>query len=197
MRDINIKTIIIILISILYFSCTKPSPTLENDINHTTAPTPLVDSSKIEPKIIEKKDTLPFDKDKYQWKEGYILTNWQMLSKVIFEDKIINDTLAMVPIFHDDIKVLHNQPVQISGYLIPFRDKETGKLIYSLSAYPNSQCFYCGGGGPETIMDLLSPHGFKNLKMDQFVTYRGILKLNATDLNYLNYILTEAELVKK
>ncbi|MGK0390041.1 MAG: hypothetical protein ACI94Y_002791 [Maribacter sp.] len=144
-------------------------------------------------------DTTPlasiFHRDSFEWVDGFIDMDWKFLSRVIFEDGYINDTLAMIPIFHDDIKVLEGQPVQMSGYLIPFGET-TGKLHF-LSAYPNSQCFFCGGAGPESVMDVMTVKAHLNFKMDDIITFRGTLHLNDSDLDYMNYILKDAKRVVK
>jgi hypothetical protein len=61
-----------------------------------------------------------------------------------------------------------------------------------------SQCFFCGGGGPESIAEVM----FKNnaapkFQVDDLITVKGKLKLNANDIDHVNFILTEAVLVKK
>ena len=67
-------------------------------------------------------------------------------------------------------------------------------LVLSANSFAN--CFFCGNAGPETIMDIKMKTKFKKpLKQDDRVIFRGKLKLNATDLYYLNYILEDAEVV--
>ena len=65
-----------------------------------------------------------------------------------------------------------------------------------LSAYPYTQCFFCGGAGPESVIDVLAEELTNHFSMDDIVTFEGQLRLNATDLNYLNYILEDAVLAK-
>ncbi len=137
---------------------------------------------------------LEFDSSKFEISEGHFIVDWQFLSRVIFEDGYINDTLAMVPVFHDEIKVLDRKPIQIRGYNIPFGD-DSGKL-HILSAYPNSQCFFCGGAGPESVMDIKTKKIHKKLKTDAMLTFRGVLELNDDNLDYLNYILNDAVLME-
>ncbi len=136
------------------------------------------------------------DKSKYEEEDGHLVLEWQHLSRIVFEDKRVSDTLLlMFPIFHDDIKALDGQKVQIKGYVIPLGE-ETGKLHF-LSAYPMSQCFFCGGAGPESVMDVQTHKIHKEFKMDDILTFRGTLQLNDTNLDYMNYILKDATLIKK
>lgn len=171
-----------------------------------------------QPKVLENADNfenagmMVFDKANYEWVDGHILTDWKMLSRVIYEDRVMpvpdmdkevlesysvlpgDSIVAMFPIFHDEIKVLEGKPIQIKGYLIPVEGEDSGKLHF-LSANPNSSCFFCGGAGPESVMDVKTRRPHKDLKMDEILTFRGRLRLNDTDLNFLNYILEDAELV--
>jgi len=56
--------------------------------------------------------------------------------------------------------------------------------------------FFCGGAGPETVIDILPKNKLKKrLTTDEKITFKGKLRLNANDLDYLNYILDDAELV--
>ncbi len=176
---------------LLGWGCSPPAPTPVPQPKEIT--TFDIDTT---PPVFEEPETpsITFDPDKYEFIDGFIKVDWQMLSRVIFEDEYINDTLAMVPIFHDEIKILDGRPIQINGYNIPFGD-DSGQL-HILSAYPNSQCFFCGGAGPESVMDIKTKKVLKNLKTDDVLTFRGTLQLNDNDLNYLNYILNDAILVK-
>lgn len=129
---------------------------------------------------------------------GYIEVNWKNLSYVEFRDEYHDslETYIFYPIFHESIQKLNGKQVQISGYVIPI--EETGdENILVLSAFTFSNCFFCGMAGPETIMDIkLKSKSKKRWKMDEQTTFRGKLRLNDTDLYYLNYILEEAEAVR-
>ncbi|MCB0644008.1 MAG: hypothetical protein KDC44_20320 [Phaeodactylibacter sp.] len=133
-------------------------------------------------------------------KEGdFYKLDWNMLSKIDFEERY-NDSIAdyiYYPIFHPSLKVLNRQPVIIKGYIIPF--EETGsEQVLILSAFPFTNCFFCGNAGPESVMDVkLRPnHPRKKFKQDAVTTFKGTLRLNDTDLYYLNYILEDAEVVE-
>lgn len=170
-------------------SCQTEQANIVGDELSTT-----IDSTKaIDTVEIDTTPSLIFNEEDYTWEDGYIVMDWQFLSRVVFVDGYVNDTLAMLPVFHDDIKVLEGKPVQISGYLIPFGE-ETGKLHF-LSAFPMSQCFFCGAAGPESVMDVMTNKVHKEFEMDDQKTFRGKLHLNDYDLEYMNYILKDAELV--
>jgi hypothetical protein len=56
-------------------------------------------------------------------------------------------------------------------------------------------CFFCGGAGPETVMEVQSTEPVKYTA--EPVTIKGKLVLNADDVNRLMYLLEEVVLVKE
>jgi hypothetical protein len=121
--------------------------------------------------------------------------NWNMLKKTQFIKKKMTGSPNPVdfPIFPTEMKALEGQIVRMTGYVIPI--EETGDdAVLVLSAFPYSSCFFCGGAGAETIMDIrLKTKTTKHFKKDETLTFRGKLKLNDADLMFFNYILEEAE----
>lgn len=123
----------------------------------------------------------------------YKTIRWWMLQDVTFEDVFdsMTDQYYLKPIFGEKVIALNNQLVQISGYIIPV-DISSG--MYVLSAYPFSACYFCGGAGPESVMQLKFKELPKEkLKTDDYITFKGKLKLNSTNYEDLNYILLNAE----
>ena len=67
-----------------------------------------------------------------------------------------------------------------------------------LSKYPNANCFFCGGAGLESIMEVrLKEKPEQRFEMDEKLTFRGKLVVNSTDYNILSFILEDAELLKR
>ncbi|WP_200942790.1 hypothetical protein [Dyadobacter sp. Leaf189] len=58
-----------------------------------------------------------------------------------------------------------------------------------------ASCFFCGGAGPESIIELQFKNKKQKFKTDAVKFVKGKLLLNPTDVEHLNYILTEAEVV--
>ena len=54
-------------------------------------------------------------------------------------------------------------------------------------------CFFCGAGGPETVVELNLKSDKNNFVMDEVVTIQGTLRLNSDDIYKWNYILDYAE----
>ena len=139
----------------------------------------------------------PLDESAYSWDEGYLVLPWSTLAQVEFEwaySEVVGQEVPF-PVFSPQLKVLDGKKVQVSGYAIPL--EETGsEAIVILSAFPYSQCFFCGQAGPESVIDILAASQLPRLSVDQKTTFRGRLRLNGDDLRYLNYILEDAELVE-
>lgn len=118
---------------------------------------------------------------------------WHALSDVEFELQYVKeyDMRMMVPIFGEGPRSYEGREVVITGYIIPLDSKMT---MYVLSRYPYAACFFCGGAGQESVVELwLKPEHVKRYKMDQQRTFRGIWALNDSDINHFNYILKDAE----
>lgn len=135
------------------------------------------------------------DSSRWEYDGNAVLLDWKMLSDVTFEEEYSEEVQAYIPYptFGEQLKALEGRVVQIEGYIIPL--EETGdETILVLSAQPYSSCFFCGGAGPESVMDIkLKPDEKRRFTTDERMTFRGRLRLNDHDLYYLNYILEEAE----
>lgn len=123
---------------------------------------------------------------------------WQQLSKVTWRTMYVPslDGFYDMPRFSKDIKALDGKLISIKGFYVPV--DATGK-IFALSATPSNMCFFCGGAGYESVMEIIvkaGESGLKHIKTDKYIEIKGSLKLNKSDSNHLMYILKEAELVK-
>lgn len=116
---------------------------------------------------------------------------WDTLRDVKFQKKWYpqEKMYVLYPNFGPAVTKLQGKEVLIKGYLVPV-DITTN--LFVLSAYPNSMCFFCTGTGPETVMALKMKRN-RRFKVDEVQTFRGTLKLNASDIYELNYILEDAE----
>lgn len=116
--------------------------------------------------------------------------NWTFLSDVQYS--YIQNYDANVwygsPTFGEDIKALDGQEVVIKGYVLPM-DIEGNQ--YMLSANPFNTCFFCGGAGQESVMELRLDKKRRKYETDQVVTFIGTLRLNDAELE-INYILENA-----
>lgn len=121
---------------------------------------------------------------------------WQQLSKITYK-KEYNEIMGFkvdVPVFAEDVKKLSGKEITIKGYIIPIEGYKSHKE-FVFSAFPYSMCFFCGGAGPETVMEVFASEAVKYT--DDPVTLKGKLELNNDDINRLIYSLTDATLVKE
>ena len=117
---------------------------------------------------------------------------WKDLTDVEFKDVYIDelDAYYWKPIFGPTVKDLEGGSFFITGYVIPVDIDED---FYVLSRYPFANCFFCGGAGPETVIDLqFEGHSPREYATDERLTFAGKLKLNADDVYQRNYILVGA-----
>lgn len=122
---------------------------------------------------------------------GQSILDWNTLADVVFEEK--KDTLADLPFnqatFGETITSFQDQEVAITGYMIPM---DPMGISYALSRNPNSVCFFCGGAGPETVVQLKLTK-IKRYPTDARLTFKGKLQMNEQDVNSLTYVLLDAE----
>ncbi len=116
---------------------------------------------------------------------------WKTLAKITFTkqyDELMGFKVD-IPVFSEDILALEGEQIDIKGYIIPVEGYK-GHREFIFSAFPYSMCFFCGGAGPETVMDVFATDPI-DYTAEQ-ITLRGTLELNATDINRLMYTLNDA-----
>lgn len=118
--------------------------------------------------------------------------DWNTLSDVEFTDVYMEevDEYFLYPHFGPAIRQLAGKKVKIRGFVLAIDPTEN---YYILSKGPFSSCFFCGVGGPETIVELEMKSSKEVFIMDEVATITGILKLNSDDIYQCNYILQDAE----
>ena len=122
----------------------------------------------------------------------YSELTWQRLSDVEFRDIFLEELQAYYwkPTFGADVLSAEGSDFYITGYVIPV---DTDEDFYVLSRYPFANCFFCGGAGPETVVDLQFPNKApREYVTDERLTFAGTLKLNADDIYQMNYIIKDA-----
>ncbi len=120
------------------------------------------------------------------------LLTWEKLSDVSFDLVWFEEHQSkfMVPRFGSTPNSFKNKKVKIKGYVIPV---DATKNHYVVSKVPMAMCFFCGGSGSETIVELEMKKGFsKRYNTDDVKTFQGILTLNTKDVMHFIYILKDA-----
>ena len=120
---------------------------------------------------------------------------WKTLGKITYK-KEYDEMMGFkvdVPVFSNEVQKLEGKEVTIKGFIIPVEGYKSHK-DFIFSAYPYSMCFFCGGAGPETVLEVTakSPVAFTA----DPITIKGVLHLNSTDINKLMYSLSNVEMVK-
>lgn len=117
---------------------------------------------------------------------------WKILSEVRFETKSTGeDGYEMdVPKFNDRLKGYNGKKIALKGYLIPLSEMG-GKQAYMLSSLPFNSCYFCGGAGPETVIEIDTKQ-IISFTTNQIVI-EGVFVLNEKDLDHHMYILKQAK----
>lgn len=120
---------------------------------------------------------------------------WKSLGKVSYKkeyDELMGFKVDK-PVFSDDIKSMEGKTITLKGYIIPVEGYKSHKE-FIFSAFPYSMCFFCGGAGPETVMEVKSKEPIKYTA--ESITLTGILRLNDSDINRLMFRIENAVMVK-
>ncbi|EPR68599.1 hypothetical protein [Cyclobacterium qasimii] len=117
---------------------------------------------------------------------------WKNLSFVTYEIGEDDFGELYVPIFGEKTLEMEGKEITADGYIIPFEGMFKPEHII-LSSLPLAECFFCGSGGPETVMEVMLKEPVKYTSKK--VKVRGKLVLNSKDPEKLMYILKEAELI--
>ena len=120
---------------------------------------------------------------------------WQQLSKITFTkeyDELMGFKIDK-PVFSQSIKDLEGKELTVKGYIIPVEGYKSHKE-FIFSAFPYNMCFFCGGAGPETVMEVEAAEPVKFTA--ESIVLKGVLRLNADDINHLMFKLEDAVTVE-
>lgn len=119
---------------------------------------------------------------------------WKTLSQLTYK-KEMDEFLGFKidkPVFGEPVKALEGEEITIRGYIIPVEGYKN-QTEFVFSAYPYSMCFFCGGAGPETVMEVEARETVEYTADP--ITLKGTFHLNSDDINALMYKLTDARQV--
>ncbi|MGJ8732966.1 MAG: hypothetical protein ACSHW4_07455 [Cellulophaga sp.] len=94
----------------------------------------------------------------------------------------------LTPTYTKKMLALEGQEISITGYFLVL---EGQKDSFMLSNNPMASCFFCGNGGPETIIELYFDKR-PNFFMDDLISVKGTLKLNRDDPDHTYYTIEHA-----
>ena len=120
---------------------------------------------------------------------------WKTLAKITYVkeyDAFLGFKIDK-PVFSAEITALNGKEVTVKGFIIPVEGYKSHKE-FIFSAFPYANCFFCGGAGPESVMEVTASEPVSYSA--ESITLRGKLTLNSEDVNKLMFALTDARLVK-
>jgi len=120
---------------------------------------------------------------------------WSDLSEGIVLEPVKSNNL--IPEFREavfslEMAALEGKEVVLTGYFLILDGSQS---TYLLSMNPMASCFFCGNGGPETIVELQFSEK-PTYKMDDLLFVVGELELNEDDPNHCYYTLKNADTFK-
>lgn len=119
---------------------------------------------------------------------------WITLSKVKYNrqfDEMMGIEVK-TPEYSEEIIALQGKTVDVEGYIIPLKG-ERAQSHFMFSAYPYAMCYFCGGAGPETVMQVFMEGDEKVPYTSKKVKLKGKLTLSYGDINNMMYTLSNAE----
>ncbi|MFM8911754.1 MAG: hypothetical protein ACKOE6_02395 [Flammeovirgaceae bacterium] len=120
---------------------------------------------------------------------------WALLNATMFRTRFheeLND-FCLLPEFDANIRAQEGKELTLKGYYLAFELPEHRIII---SKYPYASCFFCGGAGPESVVEVNLKSKPPALRTDALITVKGLLKLNERDIDRLTFILEKAEIIR-
>jgi hypothetical protein len=121
---------------------------------------------------------------------GFPSLVWPKLYDIRFEKA--KDKLGEYdkPVFSETAKSLNGKIVTLPGYIIPF-ENQVRASTFMLSSLPINACFFCGVGGPESVVEVSLKQSIPYTEKP--VEIKGILRLNDKDPDKMIYRIEQAE----
>lgn len=113
---------------------------------------------------------------------------WDNLVAVKYD----NVTNGYKPSFDDRQKQFDNKEITLEGYLIPTEVAQKG-TYFLLSLYPYKSCFFCGGAGIQTLIEVESKKPV--IYTDNLLKIKGLFSLNKSNDGTFFYKLVQAEVL--
>lgn len=118
--------------------------------------------------------------------------DWHTLSHVSFSTSEAGHRAPVygAPTFGEPVKALEGRTVVLHGYMLPLT---VDNKQYILSKYPFTECFFCGGAGKETVVELKLEDDL-SFDIDEPITIKGKLQL-VYDPMQISYQIVDASRV--
>ena len=121
---------------------------------------------------------------------GPTKVDWETLLAIKYRLRYFKskDIEMFSPVFTDALLALDGKEVIIKGHVIPF--DEEGEML-ALSATTYSSCYFCGNASPASIISMFMQDTEKEYILDEYRSFKGILKLNHNDPDQFYYVLED------
>lgn len=118
--------------------------------------------------------------------------HWDTLKDVTFEVRYNKQYQLDIkyPVFGSGVQKLKGKDLYITGYMIPLNP---GAGLYAISKNNYASCFFCGRAGPESIISLKFKTTPRRYKTDEYLTVKGRMELNDSNIRDFIYIFRETE----
>ncbi len=126
-------------------------------------------------------------KNKYQ---GFPSLVWPKLYDIQYEKAHDDNGEYEKPIFSAAVKSLAGKSVVLPGYMVPFNNGTKGTM-FMLTSLPLNACFFCGVGGPESVVQVFLKKPITYTEKP--IEVKGTLLLNDRNPDQMMYILEQAE----
>jgi len=121
---------------------------------------------------------------------------WEEMMDVTVKSKFdpATENFTSTPTFGKKISKLDGKKIYLKGFIIP-ADLTKGRM--TLSKFSYSSCYFCGGAGPESVIEIVAKNPII-YRMDKPIILEGTLRINrkTDDQEYdpfrLLYILEDA-----
>lgn len=162
---------------------------LYNDSIQMALEDSLIEEAMKKPVVVNREEVMKKLKPN---EDNVIVIDWNVLNDITLNE-CFNETIGdyyWCPEFGSIMKSLEGKTVALKGYILPL---DGGYFVLSMN--PMASCFFCGGSGPQSIVDLKFK-GPRAFKMDTYLTFKGKLRLNADNMEELFYVFDDADVYK-
>jgi hypothetical protein len=122
---------------------------------------------------------------------GFPSLIWPKLYDISYTKAKDKDGEFEKPVFSVAAKSLNGKIISLPGYIVPFENAVKSKHIM-FSSLPLNACFFCGVGGPETVVEVFLKEEISY--SEKPFEIQGVLKLNDADPDKMIYVLEKAEI---
>lgn len=122
-------------------------------------------------------------------------SSWDIFEKCTWRDEYVEEYFSYATLleYNDFVKNLEGKEMEINGFYIPVMDEE----VIILSKYPYANCFFCGGAGLESVVEIrLNSDPPRKFELDEKLKFKGRLKVNTTEWEFVSFILENATIIE-